>query len=270
MTAQGDKGTAQRGDHVIPSREQFNTMMRAGNAHARQLGERPQSPADLTPSQTIVYVKNNSGSDVARFGVLGIGTVQITPTDRLASFQHLPILDGESPTTADHTGKFVVTLEPIANGKIGRAVIDGLVQAQVDSADDAMAFADVTASDLTKLTGRCAGGAQIIYRESGTGAKWALVRIGKAWSGPFPITLSQTGGSAGSASAACSFTYTVTDSLTGVVLGTNVNVTASPHLHNRPSLGAQIAADGGLAYYNSSGQLVILWVNEQDDAEACA
>lgn len=86
----------------------------------------------------------------------------------------------------------------------------------------------------------------------------------------FPITLSQTGGSAGNSTTQCSFTYTVTDPETSAQLGTGVNPTSSPHTWNRPSLGTLVAADSGMAFYNASDQLVIVFVNETPDVEACS
>jgi hypothetical protein len=85
----------------------------------------------------------------------------------------------------------------------------------------------------------------------------------------FAVTMSQTGGSAGSKTTACSFTYTVTDALTGSSLGTGVNPSTSPHVWKRTSLGKYVAATSGLAYYNSTPALVIAWCNEVPEVSAC-
>lgn len=86
----------------------------------------------------------------------------------------------------------------------------------------------------------------------------------------FPIILTQTGGSTGSASTASSWTYSVQNAITGTLLGTGVNITASPHKFKRPSLGRMIAATFGLAYIDSTGALVVVYANEVIDVEACA
>ena len=79
-----------------------------------------------------------------------------------------------------------------------------------------------------------------------------------------PVTLTQTGGSAGNASTECSFTYTVT-SLGGTTLLTG----ASP-VWNRPALGKMIAATYGTAYVNASGTVILYQVDEVFDVAACS
>lgn len=88
----------------------------------------------------------------------------------------------------------------------------------------------------------------------------------------FPILLTQTGGSGGTATAACSFTYTVTD-VDANSLGTTIDPTASPHTHKRTNLGTLAAATAGLAYYgNNAGapQLRIVWCNEVISVSECS
>ena len=86
----------------------------------------------------------------------------------------------------------------------------------------------------------------------------------------FPITMAQTGGSQGTNAAAASWTYTVTDTLSGATIGTGVNPVNSPHLWRRPSIGQMVAATAGLAYRTAAGALVITWTNEVEGPEACA
>lgn len=132
---------------------------------------------EWTRQATIVRVRNDSGSDVSRFGVLGVkGGVAIAPTDKLAEFQATPVLTTET-LAATHAGKFVVAIEPIANGKIGRAVASGVVVCQVSVTTSGDAFAEAGTGVLT--TG-ATGSARVLYVESGTGTKWAVVRIGEA------------------------------------------------------------------------------------------
>lgn len=126
----------------------------------------------------IVLVKNSSGSDVTRFGVLGISGVVFTPTDSLPAFQNQVAVTGVTPTTADHRGKFVVCLDPIANGQIGRAWIAGVCQAQVDVTNVGHQFADVQNANRVTLVSSGWGSARILYAPGGTGAQWCIVRLG--------------------------------------------------------------------------------------------
>lgn len=94
--------------------------------------------------------------------------------------------------------------------------------------------------------------------------EWWIVGSASAVSGLFPVTLSQTGGSAGSDTTQCTFTYTAT-SLDGVQLGTSL----SPD-KPRASLGAYVAATKGVGYFASDGTFTLAEAYEAPDPEACS
>ena len=167
---------ARPGDKMQIAAAAWNACLDAAEAHRRGPGR--GRPIEQYRQADIVLCKNTSGSDVARFGVLGIAGVIISPTDSLDEFQSQVAVTGTTPTTA-HRGKFVVCLEPIAAGAIGRAWISGVCQVQVDIAAAGDQFCDVIANDRTKLKSAGAGAARILYREgTGTGTKWCIVRLG--------------------------------------------------------------------------------------------
>jgi len=130
------------------------------------------------PDADLVKVKNTTGATIARFGVLGISGVIITPTDRANQFKQRPALTGTTPTTADHAGKFVIVQEPIRAGKTGLAIVSGVSVAKLNVGDADHQFADVRNADATELDTGNTGAARILYKESGTGSgKWGLVRV---------------------------------------------------------------------------------------------
>jgi hypothetical protein len=149
---------------------------------AMDLRRRQQSQEQgATPEQRqtgIILVRNDSGEDRARFDVLGISNTVVTPTDNLDAFKAKVVLAGVKPTEADHKGCFVVLLEPIVTGKIGRAVAAGVSVARVNITDADHKFADVSDNDAGQLKSTDSGAAAIFWKESGTGVKWAVVRIG--------------------------------------------------------------------------------------------
>lgn len=112
----------------------------------------PGSPV-LKP-YTWVYCKPSV--TVARWGVLAITGVDITPTSSsggaTASFEEMPVITGGTPS--DSTTAWCVAVEPIAAGKIGRVAVGGVVQ--------------LKAADLGK-----ASGAHVLWKDS----SWALIRI---------------------------------------------------------------------------------------------
>jgi len=101
---------------------------------------------------------------------------------------------------AGHTGSFVVLLEPIIDGEIGRAVVSGVTPVKVDVADEAHAYADIAVGQAGYLASGESGSALILWKETGTGQKWALVKIGMPSAEPslrtFPAKVVSSQGSA--------------------------------------------------------------------------
>jgi predicted RecA/RadA family phage recombinase len=112
----------------------------------------PGSPV-LKP-YTWVYCKPSV--TVARWGVLAITGVEITPTSSsggaTASFEEMPVLQGGTPSAT--TTAWCVAVEPIESGKVGRVAVGGVVQ--------------LKAADLGK-----ASGAHVLWKDS----NWALIRM---------------------------------------------------------------------------------------------
>ena len=132
----------------------------------------------------IIRVKNNSGSDCDRFNILGLDVPVILPTghsgDDLPEFQSQILQSGITPTTASHLGKFVVLLDPIADGEVGRAYASGCTPCLINVQHADHVMADVYDSQPAKLQSSHAGAAQILWKaSSGTGDKWAVVRLGR-------------------------------------------------------------------------------------------
>jgi hypothetical protein len=146
----------------------------------RQMTSSGGRPGSARGANGVIDVRNDSGSNVAQYGILGINDVVFTPTNALSTFQTSPIYSGVTPTVADHDGDFCVVLDPIASGSIGKARIDGIVAAkiQVTAGLEWYDHADVTHNDATKLTLLPSGAAQVLWKEEGTGTKWALIRLG--------------------------------------------------------------------------------------------
>jgi len=200
---------------AIPART-FNAFVDAArDFHSRKLGqEQGSQPAGRHSG--IIFVRNDSGADRQRFDVLGIDTPIFTPSDAPDTFKNAVALAGVTPTAADHTGKFVVLLEPVASGAIGRAMLAGVTPARVNVTDSGNQYADVEDGHCGELLGGLSGTAQILWKEDGTGVKWAVLRLGNpSQPSTFPALVTKDGGDAGNGDlfqgdlADCSYTYTV-------------------------------------------------------------
>lgn len=152
--------------------------------------------------QTLVYVKNNSGSDVARFRALGIGGVQIEPSDDLEEFQAGIVLDGETPLSSTHIGRFAVAQEFIEAGAIGIAAISGLTVVEVDvpPTDHGWPFVDI--KDSTELlTASWHGAAEIVAGPwTHDSKRWAIARLGNYQAPLYKAVVTETGGIAAGSS----------------------------------------------------------------------
>ncbi|MBU0616140.1 MAG: hypothetical protein KKI02_00320, partial [Planctomycetes bacterium] len=149
-------------------------------AEAYQAGNAGFTTKTTAPAvdRTRVRIRNDSGTDLPRFAVLGVTGPLFTPTDNLAEFLAAPKLTGTTPDAEDHAGRFVILLEPIPADRIGWALAAGVVPVMVDmqTADDR--FADVTDGEAGYLTSGGNSAARILWAEEGTGPKRAMVLLG--------------------------------------------------------------------------------------------
>jgi hypothetical protein len=163
---------------------------RAQDAADIVLGQAPGvevSPTDpIERAANIILVKNVTGEPVPRFGVLGISGVEIDPSggtldgtnqasSRAREFARRPVLRGVTPATADHANRFCVLLEPASNQQVVRAAVSGSFPCLVNVTSAFHRFATVEAGDSEQLRSASCGVVQLLWKESGTGAKkWAV------------------------------------------------------------------------------------------------
>ncbi len=128
----------------------------------------------------VVPVRNDTGSDLARYRVMAIDGPLYPPTDEgpEKTFQNRMALKGKRPDEETPAGRFVVAREPIIAGAIGLCVVHGVTPVRVLVEDDEHAFADL-APDEDVLVSSGSGGTVILWREEGIGEKWAVVEIGR-------------------------------------------------------------------------------------------
>ena len=166
-----------QGDKLRIPAATWNTLLDVARAERDRDHDMEKMMAAALPAFNILKVKNDSGNNVPRFGILGLETPIIEPSDNLDSFKQRPQMLGTTPTTT-HTGKFCILYEPLAIGAIGWAFVSGAAICQINVTVEAHKNADVKNSDRTQLQSATTGLASILWKESGTGTKWALVRLG--------------------------------------------------------------------------------------------
>lgn len=166
------------GDPLVIPASTFNTFIdTAQDFLARQNTGSRTGQRDMRHSG-IVLVKNASGADRERFHVLGIKQSVISPTDNVEEFKNKVALTGETPSEEIHRGKFVILLEPLKSNSLGMAMAQGICQVKVTVGNATHTHADVNDGEAGTLKSASTGAAQILWKETGTGEKWAVVRLG--------------------------------------------------------------------------------------------
>lgn len=159
-------------------------QLRAGQDGAR----RPLANAALE-----VWVRNDTGGTLAIRSVAALGTPVISAVDYPIGVQREPVFPGTAP--ADSSDVFAVLIEPIEDGKLGRAVVMGLAVCDVVVNDAGHEYAEPAASTTATLASAATGPARIVWRESGSsGTKRAVVLLGSDSLGTRVIPVELTSG----------------------------------------------------------------------------
>ena len=129
-------------------------------------------------SPVVVLVKNATGGHLPRYSVLGINGPVADPQSQPDRFRNQIVLVGVAPTSS-HCGRFVILKDDLAPGFVGEAVIAGacLAKINVPQGGDDLQFANIAPGNTASLEAKVIGGARILWRESGTGTKWGVVRL---------------------------------------------------------------------------------------------
>jgi hypothetical protein len=170
----------QTGEKLKIAAETFNTMIDAAlDFKARQQG-RGQDAQRRFYQSGIFPVRNASGTDRDQFDVVAVGSPIIGPSDNLPEFKNRPALEGATPSGAlvgGDIGRFGILQEPCKAGEIVSAVISGVTVAKVYVTAEWHEKADVRNGACASLISAEQGSATILWKESGLGLRWAIVRL---------------------------------------------------------------------------------------------
>jgi len=241
-----------RGARVELSAEAFGAMVDAAAATATQ--QASARVPGVSPSKRQYgppLIKNSTSSNLDRFSVLGVSSIAITHDTNADKFFSQVVMDGTIPDESLHLGRFAVLLAPAKSGDVVLAAIGGVVPVQIDGEGSELGRrAEIVGGATNRLRLIGYGSADVLWRASGTGVQWGVVRFGDA-PAMFPVRLTESGEGP---------IYTVYD-MDGRVLDTDVDPTVAPHSHNRPDTGTMDGAQFGFATI-TNGVLQILQANE--------
>ncbi len=254
---------------VIPATA-YNAMLDAAQAvRNRRLNLAPHGSGF---ESLFVHVVNTTGRELQRFDVVGLDGPLVT--DDEDAFCERIVFKGVVPKK-EHKGKFAVLQEDAAADMCVRACVYGTTIAKVRVATEPdsdeppkVRFCDIKENETGYLVSG-GGGAEVLWSDDSTNNRWAIIRIGSGKSTLFPVKLEQTGGEQGDHKKAASWEYKVTDAMTDEKLEEDVDPTKSPHQWKRPEVGAISKATFGYAHYDNDDKLVLGWINEVPEVEAC-
>ena len=179
------------GSKIISGRKMNRFPTRDFNDLLRFMGESGEfgniQANDTSRNADIVSIRNDTGADIDSGSVLGIDGILIEHADNETEFRRMPGLKGVTFDPRIHARKWVHTLEPIYDGRIGKATYRGLTIAQVDSRSGFHTHCtprtdgDTNAPPLWTEFG---GSARIISIETGDGPRWAMLDM-EPQSGPW-------------------------------------------------------------------------------------
>ena len=168
----------QAGQRIAITAEAYNAFIDAAQA-VREHKQFGTEASQFFRQSGIVKLKNASGADQARFAVLGLTEPIILPAANTPEFKRQVTFEGVVPAKNDHRGKFAVLLEPIAEGKIGLAVIAGVVPVRLKvDAEQLYDRAEIIDADAGKLLNVPHGSARVLWIDAiGSEERWAIVRL---------------------------------------------------------------------------------------------
>lgn len=162
------------GDPLRIPADTFNSFIDAAEGYRRMSLDGVQPGGPETTGQ-VVTIRNTSGADQARFAILAINGIVITPADNLKAFQCRPVFTANLATP--DSVKLVILQQPVLSNCFGQALVAGLSAVRINITDASHTYAKPTDNDASRLTSDgMSGPFRILYAESGTGTKWAVVQ----------------------------------------------------------------------------------------------
>lgn len=123
---------------------------------------------------TTLLIRNDTGAELPQFGIVGIGSPLVSPSDNLTAFMNRLAFAGLSPVQSTYRYKFGVTLGPIAMGATGLVRVSGLTHCWINGSTTPSFAGPASPTNVNYLVSASCG-ARVIYRTSGTGTQRAIV-----------------------------------------------------------------------------------------------
>jgi hypothetical protein len=170
------------GDTLQIGAATWNAVLDAVRAQRGRLHDVVQESEREIRSSTFALIKNSTGSDLGRFTVVALQEPIIAPSEsspgQTDEFTRRLHFVGQAPAAPEICCRFAVMFEPVGQEGIARGIVAGVTPVRLDVVRENDTFAVAKAGYTNCLQSAPYGTARILWKESGTGEKWALVRLG--------------------------------------------------------------------------------------------
>lgn len=237
----------------------YNLLMEVARAYSAHRGK-PASAGSGSGSPNnpaSILILNSGSNDVSKYGVLALGTPVNSGSSATDVFLSDLMMNGSTPSS--NTTTFAIMQEPVAGGLVGWGAVAGISQVMLNvSGTNSFTTAGPGSSSAYLVPAGTTGGANIVWRQGGTGTQWAVVQFssppgagdGEKWG-----FCAQSGGLNGTYNTLTSLTYNVSNTAF-VRIGTNL-----PCQFQRANYGAVVAGTNCL-YHASGTDVTLLFVDE--------
>lgn len=180
------------GDAIPHSAETWNAILEAARQFrgggVGRLGGARVDYDQMTPALTI-DVRNDTGSTLLQWGVLKLSTPLILPDSFPLDAQDAPAFIGITPTASADI--VAIAHHGAATGETVRATVAGVAVCKINVTNAAHTFASPTTSATYLLSGT-SGLYPILWKETGTGSKMAIVLMGSGSSSTSGVSTTET------------------------------------------------------------------------------
>ena len=160
----------------IPA-QTYNTFIDVARAYKdNQHSQKAKVAGNVLPAGQIL-VRNDTDTDQEQYAVLGIDGPIISPEDNAVEFKRQVAIKGVVPVEGVHEGRFVIIAGPLKPGSLGSAWISGVCPANVELADADDRYVDIQDGVTGQLLSNAHGGAELLWRSSGSGAQLSIIRL---------------------------------------------------------------------------------------------
>ena len=161
----------------------WNAFIDAANYHKNHQLKLGSESLRSNSKSGIILVSNDSGGLLEQFSpvILDDLIIQLDNDEKEQEFKsRVPVFSGKKVSADNKDKPFAILQVPLESEKLGKALLQGITPTKINIGNESHKYAKLDASELVSTS---SGVGRILWKESGTGEKWALLQLGGGGSG---------------------------------------------------------------------------------------